>query len=221
MREEATHSTPLALKQGAGRRAVFDARPVWASGAALAGAALAGAAWAALGLVTFWLPAQGPEALGSPAFYLVEAVSGVAATGTLLGLLGLHARREAAEEYGWPGTWGLSMVLVGAALLLGACAADVAAGREVLEGLAGLWAISAMLVGFVLLGVGVVMRAGLLPRWSGAVLVVGPPVSVALGNHSGEIALGLVWLALGYVLWSGRDEKRPGGPFARDELPGI
>ena len=61
-------------------------------------------------------------------------------------------------------------------------------------------------LGFVLLGAAA-LRAGVLPRWCGVLLMVavlGIPIYFALGNYGGAILYGLLWLALGYVLWSQR-----------------
>ena len=52
------------------------------------------------------------------------------------------------------------------------------------------------------------LRAGVLARWCGALLIVavlGIPIYFALGNYGGAILYGLLWLALGYVLWSRRE----------------
>ena len=65
-----------------------------------------------------------------------------------------------------------------------------------------------VLVGFVLYRVAT-LQATVLPRWCGIAFIVAVPVSVALGGAFGSpgidyVWLGLVWLALGYVLWSQR-----------------
>ena len=62
-------------------------------------------------------------------------------------------------------------------------------------------------LGLVLLGAAT-LRAGVLARWCGALLIVavlGIPIYFALGNYGGAILYGLLWLALGYVLWSRRE----------------
>ena len=61
-------------------------------------------------------------------------------------------------------------------------------------------------LGLVLLGAAT-LRAGVLARWCGALLIVavlGIPIYFALGNYGGAILYGLLWLALGYALWSQR-----------------
>jgi hypothetical protein len=60
------------------------------------------------------------------------------------------------------------------------------------------------LVGLVLLGA-TTLGLGVLPQWCGIVLIICLPVAVILGNYGGGIVLGLVWLALGYVLLSQHD----------------
>ena len=73
-----------------------------------------------------------------------------------------------------------------------------------------------MLVGFVLYGAAT-LQARVLPRWCGIAFIVFLPVAILLGGYApilGGVAstfggyapiwIGLVWLALGYVLWSNR-----------------
>jgi hypothetical protein len=61
------------------------------------------------------------------------------------------------------------------------------------------------LVGFPLLGIAT-FRSGVLPRWCGLLLVVYFPVLFVLLSlfSTGVIWNGLVWLALGYALWTRR-----------------
>ncbi len=60
-----------------------------------------------------------------------------------------------------------------------------------------------MLVGFVVLGLATI-RGMVLPGWCGVALIVALPVAATLGDYGGGMVLGLLWLALGYALWSGR-----------------
>lgn len=62
----------------------------------------------------------------------------------------------------------------------------------------------AVLVGFVLYGVDT-LQARVLPRWCGVGLIIDLPVTIALGEIWGFVVFGLLWLALGYVLWSQRE----------------
>jgi hypothetical protein len=180
-------------------RAVFTAHLVGALGAVLAGLA-----WMGLGLLTLVLAGQNPEASGLPSLYMVEeAVSGVGLAGMLGGLVGLYAHLQ--TSWGRLGTWAFSSVLVGATLTLAACVANVAEAGRVDDhgGSLGLAGVSGLLVGFAFLGVDA-LRSRALPLWCGVALIVALPFSVVLADHGGEVLLGLSWLALGYVLWSGR-----------------
>ena len=60
---------------------------------------------------------------------------------------------------------------------------------------------ASMVVGFWLYGVAT-LRARVLPRWCGLGLIIIPPITLVLGDNYGSALLGLLWLALGYVLWS-------------------
>ena len=60
-----------------------------------------------------------------------------------------------------------------------------------------------MLVGFMLYGLAT-LRAGLLPRWCGFALIGVVAVSVfgaILSAGAAFVAVGLIWVALGYALW--------------------
>jgi hypothetical protein len=58
----------------------------------------------------------------------------------------------------------------------------------------------AMIVGYVLFGAAT-LQAGVLPRWCGLALLLGEPVTYLMGDYGG-IVFGVMWVALGYVLWS-------------------
>jgi hypothetical protein len=61
------------------------------------------------------------------------------------------------------------------------------------------------LVGFVFFGIAT-FRARVLPRWSGLLLVAYPLVLSAGVLVEGPLILvGLLWLALGYAMWTRRD----------------
>jgi hypothetical protein len=47
------------------------------------------------------------------------------------------------------------------------------------------------------------LQAKVLPRWCGIAIIVVLPVTILLGDY-GDMFFGLVWLALGYMLWSHR-----------------
>ena len=160
------------------------------------GALLAGVAWIASFVVDLTSTGQGSEIFGLPSFYLIEGAIGLALTGTLVGLLGLHARQT--TSYGMLGMVGFLAALVGTALVLANVLLIRAAGRDLLD-LLLLLGLLGMLFGFVLLGVAT-LRAGVLPQWAGVALILVLPVSALLGDSGGGLVFGIVWLALGYVL---------------------
>jgi hypothetical protein len=138
--------------------------------------------------------------------FLVEAMYIVALAGTLGGLVGLHTRQ--ATRYGQLGKAGFLAAFVGSALLLLGLVLtflvrDSALERVLADPVLGLGLLCTF-VGFVLLGVATTML-GVLPQWCGLLLIVCLPIAIILGDYGGGIALGLVWLALGYVLLAQRN----------------
>ena len=136
------------------------------------------------------------EILGlmNPAPYL-DVMFVVAMLLMLAGMMGFHALQQA--NYGRLGWVGFYAVVVGVlALVLGLV-------LLLLGSTALLWllpvATLAVLVGFALYGVAT-LQARVLPRWCGVALIVAFPAAIALGTYA-YFWLGLVWLALGYVLW--------------------
>ncbi len=168
------------------------------------GALLAGVAWIASFVVDLTSEGQGSEVFGLPSFYLIEGAIGLALAGTLVGLLGLHARQT--TSYGVLGMVGFLTALVGAALVLANVLLIRVAERDLLNLLLLLGLLS-MLFGFVLLGIAT-LRAGVLPQWCGVALILALPISALLGNFGGGLVLGLVWLALGYALLAARTAYR-------------
>jgi hypothetical protein len=173
------------------------------------GALLAGIAWLASGLF-FLVTGQGAAELHGPhaelstfSYYLLEILFCIALAGMLAGIVAFHARQ--APNYGRLGTAGFFAAFVGVFFLLASTVASLLSGSEVLNWLFILGFVGT-LVGFVLLGTAT-LRARVLPRWCGILLLVavlGIPVYFALGSYGGAILYGLVWLALGYGLWSER-----------------
>lgn len=169
------------------------------------GAILAGVVWLASGLIDMtFLRGQDYEVPGF--IFLVEAMYIVALAGTLGGLVGLHTRQ--ATRYGQLGKAGFLAAFVGSALLLLGLVLtflvrDSALERVLADPVLGLGLLCTF-VGFVLLGVATMML-GVLPQWCGLLLIVCLPIAIILGDYGGGIALGLVWLALGYVLLAQRN----------------
>ena len=171
----------------------------WGALAAL----VAGAALIVEGLLTLVGPEQGPEAVGSPFFYLSNVVFVIAFIGILGGLIGLHARQ--APSYGKIGRAGLVASLIGIALMLLTTVISMAAAGRPIGIVGAIFGIAFLvtLVGFVLYGAAT-LQAKVLPRWGGVALIVTLPVSIVLSGYGGNALFGLMWLALGYVLWSQR-----------------
>jgi hypothetical protein len=134
-----------------------------------------------------------PEADWTNVVYIVAALLMV------VGLLGLHALQK--DNYGRIGRGGFWTVVVASlAQVLGLIVFLL--GSEAL-----IWLVFP--VGFVAVPVGLILygaatlQARVLPRWCGLGLIIVPPVTIVLGDYGG-VLLGLLWLALGYVLWSWR-----------------
>jgi hypothetical protein len=152
----------------------------------------------------------------------------------LLGMVGLYARQ--AQKVGWLGLAGFVLFSLWLVIIMGfsfveafvlprVAATDPAfvrgwlgmftgsAGKADLGALPTLWTLSGPLymLGGLLFGIAT-FRAGILPRWSGALLAVGTllaPVAGLLPNASQPkvavpVGIALAWM--GYALWS---ERRP------------
>jgi hypothetical protein len=125
-------------------------------------------------------------------------------TGILLvvvGLVGFHELQR--ERYGRIGRASFYTVVV-ASLVQVVGLVGFLLGSKALE-----WLILAgglgSLVGFVLYGAAT-LRAGVLPRWCGVAIIVALPASIPLGEYA-SLLFGLVWLVLGYTLWSQRSSS--------------
>ena len=167
---------------------------------------LAGVAWAVSGIVHFVMvyPEAGTGPTGSLSDYLIESAHAVAEAGMVGALLGLRARQ--APAYGWLGVVGFALAFLGSVLLCAITVTAIISGDVLGEAFLGTIFISGVLgwlVGFPLLGIATV-RARVLPRWCGVLLIAYFPLfGFLLSSYGwGGIALGLLWVALGYVLWS-------------------
>ncbi len=162
-------------------------------------AMLSGVVWIAQGLLA--LTVADPDTAS-----WLDALFVVAVLLALAGLVGLHTLQKG--NYGRVGRAGFYTVIVASvAQILGLVV--LLAGSEALVWLLPLGSLG-VLVGFVLYGVAT-LQARVLPRWCGIGLIAGVPVTIALGDL-GNILFGLLWLALGYVLWSQRSQAAQGAP---------
>ena len=138
---------------------------------------------------------------------------------TLWGLVGLHAHLEG--RYGWLGTSGFLAAYVGDTLaLVGLGLTWLFRGNILGQEPAITLGLSGMVVGRLLLGLGFLVwgvatfRTGALPKSYGLALVVAFVVVLdsivfpaSLGSYAVTLVLGLVWLALGSLLWKARDRS--------------
>ncbi len=172
----------------------------WGALAAMA----SGALWIAGGLLHLAYPQDPPGALGYYLNYLGTAVFSAAYLGMLGGLVGLHARQLGL--YGRLGRAGFFLAFAGAALaFVGQATSGIFPQNDMLgwlfsdPGFGFMVGILFTSLGLVLMGIAT-LRAGVLPRWCGFGLIA-LVVFSALGAYGGFVVVGLIWLALGYVLW--------------------
>lgn len=152
----------------------------------------------------------------SPGGALQGVVSLVAVLLTAVGLAGFHAFQK--ESYGRLGRGGFYAALAGSLAMVWAVASSLFTGGGYLE---GPFAGAAFGVGFLVLVTGWItfgaatLRARVLPLWCGAAfIVVGPQGLLPTGDHAGVVVAGVVWLALGYALWTRREDT----PLSRSAI---
>jgi len=177
------------------------------------GALLAAIAWTVSGIIAFVLvqpPASNMGPTGSLSWYLIVSNDAIAEVGMMVAVVGLHARQT--PNYGWLGTAGSIVAFVGTALMfLSTVLWLLTHNGNGVVGLLQFGGLLGVLVGFPILGVAT-LRVGVLPRWCGLLLVgwlVYFPLIVFSLDSYGEarVLFGLVFLALGYVLWSQKNSE--------------
>jgi hypothetical protein len=137
--------------------------------------------------------------LDSASDYLVEGVVALSLLLSLAGLIGVQLRK--AETYGALGTVGFVLALVGQA----ASVADAFSVDRLLYVVTTLPAI----VGYFVLALAI-LRSPALPHWIGFLLFVGFVAFWVLAEGDEGIALdGVVWIVVGYALWSNWSETAP------------
>lgn len=154
-----------------------------------------------------------------PAWVPAHILGAASAIFMLFGFVGLYARQ--AEKAGWVGLTGFVLVFVGSAFLMAeefqsvvfSPIAAVKAPTLIEEStnsgsipVFGLVFLVSFALGFILFGIAT-MRSGVLPRWSGLVLIMG-----LLLTFGGQISHGVGIIAaiviggslawMGYALWS-------------------
>src|SRR5215217_5421814 len=151
-------------------------------------AMLAGVAF----LMDTWFALTMPEAAWTNVAFLVALLL------MLVGLLRLHALQK--DHYGRIGRVGFWSVVVGSLAHVLALIVFMLGSEALVFWLAVPGYYVAIPVGLMLYGIAT-LQARVLPRWCGLGLIIIPPITIFLGD-SGGILFALLWLALGYVLWS-------------------
>jgi len=179
----------------------------WAAIAAIIGGGL----WVVWGV----LSREIPYAAGGPSYGgLLRLSAGLllfAALLTLGGLVGLDALQGgSSSSLGRVGFYTASVGLLAQAL----AAVFLLFGSEALLWLFVPGGSLAVVAGLALYGAAT-LQARVLARWCGWALIVVPPIASLLNSKVfyGSIALfGVLWVALGYVLWSRRGAPSRQGP---------
>ncbi len=175
-------------------------------------------------------PANVPSSVTTTRWELVHVIACAMCFFALLGLAGLYARQ--AKKIGWLGLIGYLLFSLWFVIIMGFTFVEAfilprlattdpkfvvawmgmlvgPASHVYLGALPGLWTLTApiYILGGVLFGI-TTFRAGILPRWAGALLALGTalaPLAAALPNSSQPktaIPVGLALAWLGYALWS-------------------
>lgn len=142
---------------------------------------------------------NGLISLANPLFLLLDSIFILALLLAVAGLVGFHTLQEG--NYGRIGQAGFYTTIVASLVgVLGLVVVSLGGGALVwLIPLATL----VQLVGLVLYGAAT-LQARVLPRWCGIGFIVALPLALILGIF-GNVVFGLIWLALGYALWSRRE----------------
>jgi hypothetical protein len=124
-----------------------------------------------------------------------------------VGIVGLHALQK--SHYGRIGfvigLAGLSIVVVAASASVVARIVNLVSRSDALVWITDL-ALPSLALGLVLYGIATLL-ARVLPPWVGLALIVALPLRIALVviDPWGLTLFGLLWVVLGYVLWSRRE----------------
>lgn len=147
-----------------------------------------------------WVVDSGLLLLTIPESAVTDVLFVIAALCTIGGFVGFHALQK--DDYGRIGRGGFWTVVVATLALVAGLIVSLL-GSTALERLE-LFPVGtlAVFIGFVLYGTAT-LQARVLPRWCGMGFVFGPFMFL-LGDFGGMV-FGLLWLALGYTLWSRGD----------------
>lgn len=127
------------------------------------------------------------------------------------GVAGLVILVQSAGRFGMTGKIGVVIGAAGVALLVIASLIQSVffGGDFLLMPYFVIPGLLALIVGLVLLGVAI-LRSGVLPRWAAALLIIGALAMLASNEQTARVLLttplGVAWIAVGYMLWSGKGE---------------
>jgi hypothetical protein len=130
----------------------------------------------------------------------------------VIGAAGLVIRVRDAGRLGSLGKTGIVLGAVGAALpVIGSLIQGILFdGDYPLMPYFVIPGVLALVVGFVLLGLAV-LQARVLPPWAAVLLIVGTLAMLGFNDQNARALMaipnGIAWVAVGYVLWSGRSEE--------------
>ena len=119
------------------------------------------------------------------------------------GLVGLHTLQKG--SYGHLGRAGLWTVIVGSSALVLGLLVFLPSENRVLLWLVYPVGYLVQLVGFVLYGTAT-LQARVLPPWCGLGFIFGPLVAFVWDVYGG-ILFGVLWVVLGYMLWTRRSAR--------------
>lgn len=153
----------------------------------------------------------------SPYDYAIEAVFVAALLLTLVALLGM---RKAAGK-GFFSLVSFFFFLSGTLVLILSAGVNLITGDDLLASVS-LVGLGLSVLGAVLFGIAII-RAKTLPIWSVITLMLGLPVSVALGDRYGAgIVLGLAWIVVGVALLTKlRVRVKAAESFAEEKMPSL
>jgi hypothetical protein len=129
----------------------------------------------------------------------------------VVGAAGLVVRVRRAGRLGRLGKTGIVVAAVGAALpVIGSLVQGVLFdGDYPLMPFFVIPGVLALVVGFVLLGLAV-LQARVLPHWAAVLLIVGSLAMLGFNDQNAQVLMaipnGIAWMAVGYLLWSGKGE---------------
>ena len=168
-------------------------------------AMVGGALYVVAGVVLLASPEQ-TDPFSRASDYLIQVLLALSFLLTLAGFVALNLLFNAVGYRGLRGWTGFRAAALGQGAMLASAVASLATGSLAL-GFLYTFGVLVLLVGLALLPVAA-YRAAVLPWW-GTVLVAA--LAAIIFGELGVVLVGLVWIALGYVLWSerGATAERP------------